>query len=44
MLIAGVLMTVGLFLMRSCFSGACFVMAFETQSQQAFLEGARARV
>src|SRR5438034_5701064 len=32
-------MTVGLFLMRSCFSGACFVMAFETQSQQAFLEG-----
>jgi transposase len=38
-LIAGVLMTVGLFLMRSCFSGACFVMAFEAQSQQAFLEG-----
>lgn len=38
-LIAGVLVTVGLFLMRSCFSGACFVMAFETQSQQAFLEG-----
>src|SRR5664279_4659421 len=25
--------------MRSCFSGACFVMAFESQSQQAFLEG-----
>jgi hypothetical protein len=25
--------------MRSCFSGACFVMAFETQSQQAFFEG-----
>ena len=38
-LIAGVLMTVGLFLMRSCFSGACFVMAFESQSQQAFFEG-----
>ena len=38
-LIAGVLVSVGLFLMRSCFSGACFVMAFETQSQQAFLEG-----
>lgn len=38
-LIAGVLATVGLFLMRSCFSGACFVMAFETQSQQAFFEG-----
>jgi transposase len=38
-MIAGVLATVGLFLMRSCFSGACFVMAFETQSQQAFFEG-----
>jgi transposase len=38
-LIAGLLTTVGLFLMRSCFSGACFVMAFETQSQQAFFEG-----
>ena len=38
-IIAGVLMTVGLFVMRSCFSGACFVMAFETQSQQAFFEG-----
>lgn len=37
--LAGVLVTVGLFLMRSCFSGACFVMAFETQSQQAFFEG-----
>ncbi|HZE16556.1 MAG TPA: IS21 family transposase, partial [Mycobacterium sp.] len=37
--IAGVLAVVGLFLMRSCFSGACFVMAFETQCQQAFLEG-----
>ena len=38
-MIAGVVMTLGLFLMRSCFSGACFVMAFETQSQQAFFEG-----
>jgi transposase len=38
-LIAGALVTVGLFLMRSCFSGAAFVMAFETQSQQAFFEG-----
>jgi len=37
--VAGVLTVVGLFLMRSCFSGACFVMAFESQSQQAFLEG-----
>ena len=42
-LLAGVLVTVGLFLMRSCFSGACFVMAFESQSQQAFFRhGARA--
>ena len=31
--------TVRLFLMQSCFSGACFVMAFETQSQQALFEG-----
>lgn len=38
-MIAGALMTVGLFVMRACFSGAAFVMAFETQSQQAFLEG-----
>jgi transposase len=37
--LGGVSTVVGLFLMRSCFSGACFVMAFETQSQQAFLEG-----
>jgi transposase len=37
--LAGVLTVLGLFLMRSCFSGACFVIAFETQSQQAFLEG-----
>ena len=36
---AGVLTVIGLFLMRSCFSGACFVMAFESQSQQAFFEG-----
>jgi hypothetical protein len=32
-------MALGVFLMRSCFSGACFVMAFETQCQQAFFEG-----
>ena len=38
-LLGGVLVEVGLFLMRSCFSGACFVMAFESQSQQAFFEG-----
>jgi transposase len=37
--VAGVLTVLGLFLMRSCFSGACFVMAFESQCQQAFLEG-----
>lgn len=37
--LAGALTVVGVFLMRSCFSGACFVMAFQTQSQQAFLEG-----
>lgn len=37
--LAGVATVLGLFLMRSCFSGACFVMAFESQSQQAFLEG-----
>lgn len=30
---------VGLFLMRACYSGAAFVMAFERQTQQAFLEG-----
>ena len=38
-LLGGVLVEVGLFLMRACFSGACFVMAFESQSQQAFFEG-----
>jgi len=37
--LAGTLTVVGLFLMRSCFSGACFVMAFESQCQQAFFEG-----
>lgn len=37
--LGGVAMVLGLFLMRSCFSGACFVMAFETQCQQAFFEG-----
>ena len=38
-LLGGVLVEVGLFLMRACFSGAAFVMAFEAQSQQAFFEG-----
>jgi len=37
--VAGVATVLGLFLMRSCFSGACFVMAFESQCQQAFFEG-----
>jgi transposase len=37
--VAGALVTVGLFLMRACFSGAAFVMAFAVQSQQAFFEG-----
>jgi hypothetical protein len=37
--LAGVMSVLGLFLMRSCFSGACFVMAFESQCQQAFFEG-----
>jgi len=36
--IAGQRVKVGLFLMRACYSGAAFVMAFERQSQQAFLE------
>jgi transposase len=36
--IAGVLTTVYLFLMRACFSGACFVVAFPRCTQQAFLE------
>ena len=31
--------TVHLFLMRSCFSGACFAQAFGRETQQAFLEG-----
>ncbi len=37
-MIAGQRVTVGLFLMRACYSGAAFVIAFERQSQQAFLE------
>lgn len=37
--IAGQTVDVGLFFMRACFSGAAFVMAFEHQTQQAFLEG-----
>src|SRR6266542_4147521 len=36
--IAGQRRTVYLFLMRACYSGAAFVIAFERQSQQAFLE------
>src|SRR5438876_5930069 len=36
--IAGVRRTVYLFLMRACYSGAAFVIAFERETQQAFLE------
>jgi transposase len=36
--LAGVLRKVYLFLMRACFSGACFVQAHTRQTQQAFLE------
>jgi len=36
--IAGLRRTVYLFLMRACYSGATFVIAFERQTQQAFLE------
>ena len=36
--IGGQRRTVFLFLMRACFSGAAFVIAFERQTQQAFLE------
>jgi transposase len=36
--VAGVLTEVFLFLMRACFSGACFVGAFPRETQQAFLE------
>jgi transposase len=35
-LIAGVATEVFLFLMRACFSGACFVAAFPRETQQAF--------
>jgi transposase len=35
----GELVDAHLFLMRPCFSGASFVCAFESESQQAFLEG-----
>jgi transposase len=35
----GELVEVHLFLMRPCFSGASFVIAFESETQQAFLEG-----
>jgi transposase len=37
--IAGIATKVYLFLMRSCFSGACFVQAHTRENQQAFLEG-----
>ena len=37
--IAGSPIEVGIFLMRACHSGASFPMAFERQTQQAFLEG-----
>ena len=36
--IAGQRRTVYLFLMRACYSGAAFVIAFERETQQAFLE------
>ena len=35
----GELVEAHLFLMRACFSGASFVIAFQDESQQAFLEG-----
>jgi transposase len=38
-LLRGELVEVHLFEMRACFSGAAFVMAFESETQQAFLEG-----
>ena len=38
-LLRGVATVVHLFVMRACFSGATFVMAFERETQQAFLEG-----
>ena len=36
--LAGELVDVHLFVMRACFSGAGFVIAFRNESQQAFLE------
>lgn len=38
-MIAGVATTVHLFVLRACHSGAAFAMAFERETQQAFLEG-----
>ncbi len=38
-LLRGELVVVHLLLMRPCFSGASFVVAFESETQQAFLEG-----
>lgn len=37
--VAGTTIEVGIFLMRACHSGASFAIAFERQTQQAFLEG-----
>jgi transposase len=38
-IVRGVPTVVHVFVMRACFSGAGFVMAFERETQQAFLEG-----
>lgn len=38
-ILAGEEVVIGLFVMRACFSGASFVVAFRRQTQQAFLEG-----
>jgi transposase len=38
-LVRGAPTVVHLFVMRACYSGAAFVMAFERETQQAFLEG-----
>jgi transposase len=38
-LLRGVATVVHLFVLRACYSGAAFVMAFERETQQAFLEG-----
>jgi transposase len=38
--LGGVLTKVYLFLMRSCFSGACFVVAFPRETQRYIVRGA----